>query len=52
MTGTSAKVPAGTIIKSFVDEDVPLNIVATAPAPMTVAPSVQPMTVNTPAGQK
>ena len=53
MTGTSAKVPAGTIIKSFVDEDVPLNIVANAPPPMTVAPQAQPMTVATPTtGQK
>jgi hypothetical protein len=50
MTGTSAKVPAGTIIKAFVDEDVPLNIVATTPAPMTVAPQAQPMTIATPAG--
>lgn len=48
MTGTSAKVPAGTIIKSFVDEDVPLNIVAAAPPPMTIAPQTQPMIVATP----
>jgi hypothetical protein len=36
MTGTSANVPAGTIIKSFVDEDVPLAIPAGAEAPMQV----------------
>lgn len=36
MTGTSAKVPAGTIIKGFVDEDVPLAIQAAAPPPLTV----------------
>lgn len=49
MTGTSARVPAGTIIKSFVDEDVPLSmpVAAQAPlqvgagAPMTVAPAAQ-----------
>jgi hypothetical protein len=36
MTGTSAMVPAGTIIKAFVDEDVPLAMVAAAPAPLVV----------------
>jgi hypothetical protein len=36
MTGTSAKVPAGTIVKSFVDEDVPLNMAAAAQAPLNV----------------
>lgn len=44
MTGTSAKVAAGTIIKSFVDEDVPLNMAAVQ-VPMTVAPSPAPMAV-------
>ncbi|QIK96545.1 hypothetical protein G7076_08925 [Sphingomonas sp. HDW15A] len=52
MTGTSAKVPAGTIIKAFVDEDVPLNIVASNPAPMTIAPQAQRMTVQSAIGQK
>lgn len=37
MTGTSAVVPAGTIVKAFADEDVPLNIGATAPQPLTVS---------------
>jgi hypothetical protein len=37
MTGTSATVPAGTIIKAFVDEDVPLAMTASAPAPMAVS---------------
>jgi hypothetical protein len=32
MTGTSAKLPAGSIIKAFVDEDVPLAMAAAAPA--------------------
>jgi hypothetical protein len=44
MTGTSAKVPAGSIVKSFVDEDVVLAFAPQAPAPMTVpapAPIVQ-----------
>jgi hypothetical protein len=44
MTGTSALVPAGSIIKSFVDEDVPLSMPVAAQAPMLVgAPA--PMTV-------
>jgi hypothetical protein len=36
MTGTSAKVPAGSTIKAFTDEDVPLSIPAAAQAPMVV----------------
>ena len=31
MTGTSAKVPAGTVVKSFLEEDVPLAMPAVAP---------------------
>lgn len=44
MTGTSAKVPAGTIIKGFVDEDVPLAIQAGTPPPLAVgsAPALVP----------
>lgn len=51
MTGTSAKVPAGTIIKGFVDEDVPLAIQAAAPPPLAVgtAPVAAPVT-SAPAG--
>lgn len=41
MTGTSAKVPAGTIIKAFVDEDVPVMLDAAAAAP-------QPLVVSSP----
>lgn len=37
MTGTSAKLPAGTVVKGFVDEDVALEFGAATPAPMTVA---------------
>jgi hypothetical protein len=48
MTGTSARVPAGTIIKGFVDEDVPLAMPVAAQAPMVVgAPAA--MTVQAPA---
>lgn len=36
MTGTSAKLPVGTVVKGFVDEDVPLEITAAAVAPMAV----------------
>lgn len=43
MTGTSAKLPAGTIVKGFVDEDVPLEI-ANAPMPaMLVTGAGNPM---------
>ena len=35
MTGTSARVPMGTIIKGFVDEDVPLAMAASA-APLAI----------------
>jgi len=47
MTGTSARVPAGTIIKGFVDEDVPLAIANATPPPLVVsAPVAAPMTVQ------
>ena len=46
MTGTSAKVPAGSIIKSFVDEDVPLSMPVAAQAPMQVGGGAAPMTVS------
>jgi hypothetical protein len=45
MTGTSAMLPAGTAVKGFVDEDVPLNLVAAAPAPLTVGAPAAAMTV-------
>lgn len=35
-TGTSAKLPIGTPVKGFVDEDVPLAFASSAPAPMEV----------------
>lgn len=44
MTGTSAKVPAGSMVKAFVDEDVQLSIAAAAPTPMIVgAPAAPPV---------
>lgn len=40
MTGKSAKVASGTVVKGFIDEDVPLNLPAAAQsAVMTVAPA-------------
>ena len=46
MTGTSAMVPMGTIIKSFVDEDVPLAMPAAAQAPLVVSATVAPLVVQ------
>jgi hypothetical protein len=37
MTGTSAQLPAGTIVQGFVDEDVPLTIQSAVQAPLTVS---------------
>jgi hypothetical protein len=52
MTGTSAMLPAGTAVKGFIDEDVPLNLVAAAPAPLTVGAPVAAMTVPVSAAPK
>ena len=46
MTGTSAQLPAGTVVKGFIDEDVPLTIAAEAVAPLKV---VAPEPVGVPA---
>jgi hypothetical protein len=46
MTGTSARVPAGTIIKSFVDEDVPLAMPVAAVAPLAVGAPAAPLPVQ------
>jgi hypothetical protein len=46
MTGTSAMVPAGTIIKAFTDEDVPLAMAATPQAPLQVAVPAAPLQVR------
>lgn len=48
MTGTSARVPAGTIVKAFVDEDVPLSIAAAPQAPLAVSAAAAPVQVNAP----
>ncbi|HEY6817738.1 MAG TPA: hypothetical protein VI168_19575 [Croceibacterium sp.] len=37
MTGTSARVPAGTVIRGYIDEDVPLALPAAARAPLALA---------------
>ena len=51
MTGTSATVPAGTVIKSFLEEDVPLAMPAVAPqGPLPVPAAAAPLPVQ-PAGQ-
>lgn len=45
-TGTSASVNAGASVKGFIDEDVPLNFAAAAPAPMSIpAPTAAPVAV-------
>ena len=46
MTGTSAQVPAGTIIKGFVDEDVQLAIQAGALPPLVVGTAASPMPIQ------
>ncbi len=45
MTGTSAVVPAGSIIKAFTDEDVPLAMPVAAQAPLVVTTPATPMAV-------
>lgn len=45
VTGTSAKISAGSTVRAFLDEDVPLNIVATAVAPMVIPPAAPAMVV-------
>jgi hypothetical protein len=45
MTGTSALVPAGTVVKAFIDEDVPLAMPVAPQSPMQVGAPAAPMTV-------
>jgi hypothetical protein len=53
VTGTSAKVPIGSIVKSFVDEDVTLAIATATPAPLAVsAPAAAVKVSAEPAGQQ
>jgi hypothetical protein len=49
MTGTSAKVPAGSIVKAFVDEDVALAFAPAALQPLAVGVPAPVMTVSAPA---
>ncbi|WP_394648169.1 hypothetical protein [uncultured Sphingomonas sp.] len=37
VTGTSATVPAGTVVKGFLDEDVPLAMAAAGPEPLVIS---------------
>jgi hypothetical protein len=46
MTGTSATVPAGAIIKAYLDEDVPVVVAPSAPQPVAVT---APLPITTPA---
>ena len=46
MTGTSALVPSGTIVKAFVDEDVPLAMPIAAQAPLVVGAPAAPLQVQ------
>lgn len=53
VTGTSATVPAGTVVKGFLDEDVPLAMAAAGPEPLVVGaaaatPAVMPATTTVP----
>jgi hypothetical protein len=52
MTGTSAKVPAGTVVNSFVDEDVPLAmpVAAEGPLPLSAAASMTVQAAPPPTG--
>ena len=52
MTGTSARLPAGTSVKGFIDEDVPLNLAAAVQAPLTIAAPAATMTVPAAAAPK
>ncbi len=45
MTGTSAMLPAGTVVKGFIDEDVPLAIAAATPPPLIVGAPATPLAV-------
>jgi hypothetical protein len=49
MTGTSARVPIGTAVKGFVDEDVALALAVATPLPLTVNATAVPVSVAAPA---
>ncbi|WP_220475442.1 hypothetical protein [Sphingomonas cavernae] len=48
MTGTSARLPIGTAVKGFVDEDVQLAIAAANPEPLVVGGAAAPIAVPAP----
>ena len=49
MTGTSALIPAGTIVRAFIDEDVPIAFAAgSGPSPMIVSPAASVVVPATP----
>jgi len=45
MTGTSARVPAGTVIKGFIDQDVPLALPTAPPPSLALAVETAPAVV-------
>jgi hypothetical protein len=47
MTGTSAKLPVGTAFKAFLDEDVTLELAASAPPPLVIGASAQAVPAGT-----
>ncbi|WP_367271120.1 hypothetical protein [uncultured Sphingomonas sp.] len=51
MTGTSARVPLGTQVKGFLDEDVPLAMAAAGPAPLAVGAPAAPVLGSAPVAQ-
>ncbi len=48
-TGTSAKVNSGSAVKGFIDEDVPLQMAAAAPAPLVLVTAAAPPAAAMPA---
>ena len=46
MTGTSAKVPARTVVNSFLEEDVPLAMPVSAQGPLPVGAPAAPVQVQ------
>jgi hypothetical protein len=49
MTGTSARLPAGTIITASLDEDVPVAFAGAAPAPLVAVAAAPPVAPTVPA---
>jgi hypothetical protein len=47
MTGTSARIPMGSAVKAFIDEDISVAFdAAAAPAPMVVTPAAAPVAMT------